>query len=74
MPDDAGRYGGLRVGARSLLLSVNFVFLILFHRMHPMVHYPSSSFKGQNLFHLVELLSGVTTVSGNAMALIGAER
>ena len=57
-----------------LLLAANFVFLLLFHRMRPMVHYPSSWFKGRNLFHLAELLSATATVSGNAMAIIGAER
>ena len=58
----------------ALSLSVNFVFLILFLFLQPMVHYPSSYFKGWNLFHLVELLSGGATVSGNIMAIIGATR
>jgi len=37
-----------------------------------MVYYPSSFFKGRNLFHLAEMLSTCTALVGNSLAILGA--
>jgi len=52
--------------------AVNAAFLLILYKMEPMVYYPSSFFKGRNLFLLVEMLSTCTSLLGNALAIIGA--
>ena len=45
--------------------AVNAIFLLILYVKEPMVYYPSSFFKGRNLFLLVEMLSTCTSLVGN---------
>ena len=51
---------------------INAVFLAVLKFKDPMVYYPSSFFKGKNLFILVEMLSTTTSLVGNLLAILGA--
>ena len=51
---------------------VNVLFFLVLYRKEPMIHYPSSFFKGRSLFTLAELLSAATSLVGNILAIIGA--
>ena len=52
--------------------AVNAVFLLILYVKDPLVYYPSSFFKGRNLFFLVEMLSTCTSLVGNSLAIVGA--
>jgi len=55
-----------------LCLGINAVFLAFFVWKRPMLEYPSTVFKGYNLYALLEATSAMTTMMGCCLAIIGS--
>ncbi|GMI51513.1 hypothetical protein ScalyP_jg11040 [Parmales sp. scaly parma] len=53
-------------------ICTNLLFWAALERTEPMIHQPSSIFKGKSLFHLIERGAAMTTILGNLFALSGA--
>ena len=53
-------------------MALNISYLLLLVRSRPFVYFPSSLFRGHNLFHLCELSSVLVCLGGNVLAFIAA--
>ena len=51
---------------------INALFLLLVYLTKPVIYFPSSTFRGYNLFLLAELSGATATLLGSFLALIGA--
>ena len=60
------------IGHSAASLFVNLLFVLLVMCTTPLIRFPSTTFKGYNLYLLSELSGATVTLLGNLLALIGA--